>query len=87
MRSLGLTVALLLAGGILSTALADDARGRGGPAAIPVQTSPNEQQPVPQARPAGAKLDPSACASLCRFFEFLGSLERPAPAAPPVPTS
>jgi hypothetical protein len=37
-------------------------------------------------RPAARRLDPSACAELCRLFERMWSLEKRAPEAP-VPTS
>ena len=40
----------------------------------------------PQQRPSYRRLDPSACAELCRFFERMWSLEKRAPEAP-APTS
>ena len=45
-------------------------------------------QPQTNAHPPfnAPRLHPEACASLCRFFEFLGALERPTPSKP-VPTS
>jgi len=41
---------------------------------------------IDAATPAPARGRAPACIGLCRFFEFLGSLDRPAP-PPPVPTS
>lgn len=73
-----LLASVILASAATSVARADEARADS--AALPaVQT-----QPRPTAPPS--RLHPEACASLCRVFEFLGALERPAPPKP-IPTS
>jgi hypothetical protein len=69
---------LFLASATLPVARAEDGRAT------------NDTQPAVQTErraPAPAsRLHPEACASLCRVFEFLGALERPAPPKP-IPTS
>ncbi|MCK6450243.1 MAG: hypothetical protein L6R19_05220 [Alphaproteobacteria bacterium] len=61
----------------------DDA---GAPAPIAAADSTAVPDPGAPPRPAKRRLDPAACAELCRFFERMWSLEK-RPPEPPVPTS
>lgn len=52
----------------------------------PAIKAAESNQPEQPRRPAAPRLDPSACAELCRLFERMWSLEKRIPEAP-VPTS
>lgn len=82
--SLSICIAGGLAGG-MSAARADEGRGAYGAGAETVGAPPRPQS-LPSPASNAPRLHPEACASLCRVFEFLGSLERPAPPKP-IPTS
>jgi len=69
---------LFLASATAGVAQADQARAANDPLPA-VQTEPRAPAPA-------SRLHPDACTSLCRMFEFLGALERPAPPKP-IPTS
>jgi hypothetical protein len=84
---------LYLAAGMSVAARADEERrayATSQPSPYPTVSAPAATAPQPQSRPHPAgnasRLHPEACASLCRVFEFLGALERPAPPKP-IPTS
>lgn len=67
-----------------AAARADDDRRAYAPAEPVAIESPT---PAPQQPRSGApRLHPQACQTLCRVWEFLGSIERP-PDPQPVPTS
>lgn len=55
-------------------------------AAIKAAKSTSRADPSAEPRPAKRRLDPAACAELCRFFERMWSLEK-RPPGPPIPTS
>ncbi|MBL8704295.1 MAG: hypothetical protein JNM30_05600 [Rhodospirillales bacterium] len=93
--SFALSVGLLtlcLAGGMSGTARADEDRRAYAtsqpaspyPPVEPLAAAQPQSRPDPGAK--ASRLHPEACASLCRMFEFLGALERPAPPKP-IPTS
>ncbi len=55
-------------------------------AAIKAAKSTSRADPSAEPRPAKRRLDPAACAELCRLFERMWSLEK-RPPGPPIPTS
>lgn len=55
-------------------------------AAIKAAGSTSRPDPSAEPQPTRRRLDPAACAELCRFFERMWSLEK-RPPGPPIPTS